>query len=49
VFPSPTQRIDQKVPNNSQEGGDVMFLGFLLCAKYELNNDIFVKGKDKGC
>ena len=28
--------------------GDVMFLGFLLCEKYELNNITFVKGKDKG-
>jgi len=26
-----------------------MFLGFLLCTKYELNNITFVKGKGKGC
>jgi hypothetical protein len=43
VFPYP------KVPKVTQKGGDVLFLEFLLCAKYELNNIIFVKGQDKGC
>jgi hypothetical protein len=38
-----------KVPNVAQKEGDVMFLGFLLCTKYELNNNIFVRGQDKGC
>jgi hypothetical protein len=37
-----------KVPNISQEGGGIMFLGFLLCEKYELSNNIFLQGKDNG-
>jgi hypothetical protein len=38
-----------KVSNVAQKKGDVRFLGFLLCANYELNNITFVKGQDKGC